>query len=339
MPTMIVTGGAGFIGSNLVRTLRRKRPEWRVINLDKLTYAGNLANLNGVEIGPDYSFIQGDICDDSTLDRIWSRGKINYIFHLAAETHVDRSLQDARPFVQTNVEGTAALLAAARRNGIDKFIYMSTDEVYGSVEKGSEDVFTEASPMKPRNPYAATKAAADLLCQASHISHGLPVVIVRAANNYGPYQYPEKFLPLMVTNLLLGKQVPIYGEGLQMRDWLFVEDTCDTLITIAERAKPGAAYNIAGSGLVPNIDLAKEVLAILKFGEGRLTMVADRPGHDFAYKLSAKKLYDELGLRAATKLSDGLRRTVFWYQSNEGWWRPIREGKFKDYYQKQYSGL
>ena len=339
MLTAIVTGGAGFIGSNLVRALRRKRPDWRVINLDKLTYAGNLANLSGIEACAEYGFVQGDICDDTALDRIWSRGRINYVFHLAAETHVDRSLQDSRAFVRTNVEGTASLLEIARARGVDKFVYMSTDEVYGSVGRGSDETFTEASPLKPRNPYSATKAAADLLCQTAFISREMPIVIARAANNYGPYQYPEKFLPLMVTNLMLGEQVPIYGVGQQMRDWLYVEDTCDALLLIAEKAKPGSIYNIAGSGLVPNIDLAKEVLGILKLGEARLKMVADRPGHDFAYRLSAKKIADELGFCAGTKLGDGLRRTVFWYQSNEAWWKPIREGKFKDYYRKQYGEL
>lgn len=339
MPTAIVTGGAGFIGSNLVRALRRKRPEWRVINLDKLTYAGNLSNLSGVELCPEYSFVHGDICDEAAIDRTWSRGRINYVFHLAAETHVDRSLRDSRPFVRTNVEGTAALLEIARVRGVDKFIYMSTDEVYGSVQRGSDEVFTEASPLKPRNPYSATKAAADLLCQAAFISWDLPITIVRAANNYGPCQYPEKFLPLMVTNLLLGEQVPIYGSGQQMRDWLYVEDTCDALLLIAEKAKPGSIYNIAGSGLVPNIELAKEVLGILKLGESRLKMIPDRPGHDFAYRLSARKIADELGFKAATRLEEGLRKAVYWYQGNEGWWRPIREGKFKDYYRKQYGEL
>jgi dTDP-glucose 4,6-dehydratase len=338
--TVVVTGGAGFIGSNLVRYLRRKHRDWRIFNIDKLTYAGNLNNLAGIEVGPDYSFIQGDVADRAMLTRVWARRKVKYVFHLAAETHVDRSLNDAVPFVRTNVEGTAVLLDIARAEGVEKFIYMSTDEVYGAVPGGSDEVFTEESPLKPRNPYSATKAAADLLSQVAYTSREMPVVILRAANNYGPYQHPEKFLPLMLTNLLEGRKVPIYGTGQQLRDWLFVEDTCKALVALAEQAESGSIYNLAGSGLIPNIELARKVLGVLKKEEeDSLKMVEDRPGHDFSYPLNAEKIERELNIKPQTKLDDGLRRTILWYRSNEDWWRSIREGKFKDYYKKQYSEL
>ncbi len=340
MTTVVVTGGAGFIGSNLVRYLRRKHQDWRIFNIDKLTYAGNLDNLAGIEVGPEYNFIQGDVADGAMLARVWARRRVKYVFHLAAETHVDRSLNDAVPFVRSNVEGTAVLLDVARAEGVEKFIYMSTDEVYGAVPKGSDEVFTEDSPLKPRNPYSATKAAADLLCQVQYASREMPIVILRAANNYGPYQHPEKFLPLMLTNLMEGRQVPIYGTGQQLRDWLFVEDTCKALVTLAEHAEPGSIYNLAGSGIIPNIELARKVLGVLRMEEeDSLKMVEDRPGHDFSYPLSAEKIERELNIRSETKLDDGLRRTIFWYRSNEDWWRAIREGKFKDYYKKQYSEL
>jgi len=339
MPTVIVTGGAGFIGSNLVRHLRRERPDWAIVNVDKLSYAGNLANLEGIEAGPNYAFIHSDVADLTAMHRVWSRARVKYVFHLAAETHVDRSLKDPLPFVRTNVEGTAVLLELARSQGVQKFIHMSTDEVYGAVSEGSAEVFTEESPLRPRNPYAATKAAADLLCQAAHTSHRLPVVIVRPTNNYGPYQHPEKFLPLMITNLLLGEQVPIYGTGRQKRDWLQVDDTCAALIKLAELAEPGSIYNLAGSGLVSNLEVARKVLKLLKLDEERLTKVADRPGHDFSYPLSAKKAREELGIRPTTSLEEGLRRTVLWFQSHESWWRAIREGGFREYYRNHYKEL
>ena len=338
--TVLVTGGAGFIGSNLVRYLRRERKDWRIFNIDKLTYAGNLNNLAGIEVGPDYSFVKGDVADRAMLSRVWARRKVKYVFHLAAETHVDRSLKDAVPFIRANVEGTAVLLDIARAEGVEKFIYMSTDEVYGAVPRGSDEVFTEDSPLKPRNPYSATKAGADLLCQVAHSSRDMPVVIVRAANNYGPYQHPEKFLPLMLTNLMQGNKVPVYGTGQQMRDWLYVEDTCKALVGLAERAEPGSVYNVAGSGLIPNIELARKVLSVMRLEEEEsLKMVADRPGHDFSYPLNADKIERELNIRSETRLDDGLRRTIFWYRNNEAWWRPIREGRFKDYYKEQYSEL
>ncbi len=339
MATAVVTGGAGFIGSNLVRFLRRERPDWTIVNLDALTYAGNLNNLSGLEVGEHYNFIHGDVADPSVLERLWSRTEVDYVFHLAAETHVDRSLKDVRPFLRTNIEGTSALMEICRAAGIKKFVHVSTDEVYGPTPKDSELKHAEDAPFRPGNPYAATKAAADLLCQSVFNSFGFPVVIVRPTNNYGPYQHPEKFLPLMTTNLLTGGQVPIYGQGEQMRDWLYVEDTCRALLLLAESAEAGRAYNLAGTGLVSNLEFARRVLRILKLDENRLAFVPDRPGHDFAYSVDDSKIRAELGFERRTSLEDGLLRTVFWYRENEDWWRGVREGRFKDYYEQQYPGL
>jgi dTDP-glucose 4,6-dehydratase len=337
--TALVTGGAGFIGANLVRFLRKERPDWTVVNVDKLTYAGNLSNLAGVEVGDNYVFIHGDIAEPSVLERLWSRTEIDFVFHLAAETHVDRSLKDVRPFLRTNIEGTSALIDICRAAGVKKFVYVSTDEVYGPTPRDSGVKLGEDAPFRPGNPYSATKAAADLLCQAASNSFEFPVVIARPTNNYGSYQHPEKFLPLMATNLLTGGQVPVYGKGEQMRDWLYVEDTCRALLLLAEQGEVGKAYNIAGTGLIPNLEFAREVLRILRLDEDCLTFVPDRPGHDFAYSIDDTRIRSELGFAERTGLEDGLLRTVYWYKENETWWRAVREGRFKEYYEQQYPGL
>jgi dTDP-glucose 4,6-dehydratase len=325
---VLVTGGAGFIGSNFVRFLRAVRPRWHVVNYDALTYAGNRANLAGLERDPGHTFVEADIRDGAAVRK--ALRDCHAVVHLAAESHVDRSIGDAGPFVSTNVLGTQTLLEACRENrGIERFIHVGTDEVYGSLPLDRVDLrFTEESPLRPRSPYAASKAAADLIVLAYHHTYGIPAVVTRSSNNYGPHQYPEKVIPLFVTNLLDDRRVPLYGDGLNVRDWIHVEDHCEALLAALERGRPGEVYNVGGDNERSNLDLTHTILGLMSAGPEMIEPVADRPGHDRRYALDAAKIRRELGWVPRRRWPDALRDTIEWYRANEAWWRPLKAGAF-----------
>jgi dTDP-glucose 4,6-dehydratase len=318
---LLVTGGCGFIGSNFIRSVLKHRADCQVVNLDALTYAGNPANLQEFEGDARYRFIHGRI-EDPALVREAMTG-IEAVVHFAAESHVDRSIADAAPFITTNVLGTQVMLEAARRAGVKRFVHVSTDEVYGAL--GREGVFTEATPFRPRSPYAASKAAGDMLAQAYWETHHLPVMVVRPSNNYGPYQFPEKFIPVMVTNLVEGRKVPVYGRGENVRDWLHVDDCCRAIELVLDRGRPGEAYNAGGASERRNVEVARLVVKQMGLGEDAVEYVADRPGHDFRYALDNAKIERELGWRPEIRFEDGLSRTVDWYREHHEWWRPLKE--------------
>ncbi len=334
MKHILVTGGAGFIGSNFIRHLLRVRDDVTVVNVDLLTYSGNLENLEDLSGSPRYRFVHADICDRETVRRLFLEGEIDGVVHCAAETHVDRSIMDASAFVRTNVLGTQVLLDAAREAGVARFLQVSTDEVYGSL--GPAGRFTETTPLHPNSPYAATKAAADLLALACHHTHGTPVVVTRCSNNYGPYQFPEKLIPLMILNALKGKQLPVYGDGMQVRDWLHVQDHCTALERVLESGKAGEVYNIGGSNEWHNLDIVKFILATLGKPETLIAFVKDRPGHDRRYAMDASKIMREIGWKPAHTFDAGLRETITWYLKNERWWTRVMTGEYTDYYRKQY---
>ena len=317
---LLVTGGCGFIGSNFIR-IRLGTTDDTVVNLDALTYAGNRANLQEFESDPRYRFIHGRIEDPAAVTAAMAGAEA--VVHFAAESHVDRSIDDAAPFISTNVLGTQVVLDAARKAGVRRFVHISTDEVYGAL--GLEGVFTEETPLRPRSPYAASKAAGDLLAQAYLETHHLPAMVVRPSNNYGPFQFPEKLIPVMVTNLVEGRKVPVYGRGENVRDWLFVEDCCRGVATVLERGQPGQAYNIGGESERHNIDVVRLVVGQMGRGEEAIEFVPDRPGHDFRYALDNAKIRRELDWRPETEFEDGLSRTVDWYRRNTDWWRPLKE--------------
>jgi dTDP-glucose 4,6-dehydratase len=334
MVEVLVTGGAGFIGSNFVRHALHSHADWRVTTLDKLTYAGRRENLHDVIDHPRHSFVHGDICDAAVSAPLVERS--NLVVHFAAETHVDRSILAAGDFIRTDVEGTFVLLEAARRAGaLRRFVQISTDEVYGSVPTGSS---RETDELKPRNPYAASKAAADRLAYSYWATYAVPVVITRASNNYGPYQFPEKIIPLFVTNALEGLPVPLYGDGRNVRDWLHVDDHCRAIDLLIDRAADGDVYNIGGGNDVMNVDLTHRILATLDKPLSLIAPVADRLGHDRRYSLDTAKLR-ALGWSPQVPFEEGIAATVDWYRRNEWWWRPIKEHDpaFRSYYQAQYG--
>lgn len=316
---ILVTGGCGFIGSNFIRWLLDRRPDVEVVNLDALTYAGNPASLGDVAANRRYRFVRGRV--ENPVDVRPALDGCAAVVHFAAETHVDRSIADAAPFVSTNVLGTQVLLDCARAVGVGRFVHVSTDEVYGAL--GPEGAFSEDSPLAPRSPYAASKAAGDMLALAYHSTHRLPVTVARPSNNYGPYQFPEKLIPLAVTNVLAGRKVPVYGRGENVRDWLFVEDCCSGIEAVLERGRAGRAYNIGGRSEQTNIEVVREVLR--RLGRGELEFVPDRPGHDFRYALDCTRAERELGWRPAVGFDAGLERTVGWYLDNPEWWRSLVE--------------
>ena len=328
---ILVTGGAGFIGSNYVRHVLAAHPADSVVNLDKLTYAGNLENLRDVERDPRYTFVHGDICDTARV-REAMRG-VDAVVHFAAETHVDRSNRGADDFLRTNVTGTFTLLEAARELGVGRFLAVSTDEVYGSIAEGAA---RETDPLNPSNPYSASKAAADLLVRAYWTTHRLPVLITRSSNNFGPYQYPEKVIPLFVTNALDGQPLPLYGDGRNVRDWLYVLDNCAAIDLVLRRGRDGEIYNIGGSTEVENIALTRRILSLLDRPESLIQPVTDRPGHDRRYALDSGKV-KTLGWTPATTFDAALAATVEWYRGHEAWWRPIKTGAFRQYYRTQYA--
>lgn len=334
---VLVTGGAGFIGSHFVRRLVREEPEWSVSNLDKLTYAGNLDNLEDVSAHATYRFIQGDIAERDTVEAAFQEG-VDAVVHFAAETHVDRSILDGRPFIHTNVVGTQVLLDAARRHGVTQFVQVSTDEVYGAAPPGV--AFSEESLLNPSSPYSASKAAGDLLCMAYARTYGLPVVITRCTNNYGPYQFPEKFIPLVITNAMDGKPVPIYGDGQQQRDLLFVEDHCAALVATLrhDHLEGGTVLNIASGRMVPNLTVAEMILNLLSAPAHLLQFVKDRPGHDRRYALDATRIAQRLGWSPQTALEEGLARTVAWFRDNRRWWERVKTGEYLRHYAAWYEG-
>ena len=331
---VLVTGGAGFIGCNFVRFVARAHPDWEIVVLDKLTYAGRRENLADLEGHPGFRFVQGDIADAKAVAAVLPG--CDYVLNFAAETHVDRSLYDAGSFIQTDVYGTFVLLEEARRQpGLRRFVQISTDEVYGSVETGSSK---ETDPLMPRNPYSASKAGADRLAYSYFATYGLPVLVTRASNNYGAYQFPEKVIPLFVTHAIDDLSLPLYGDGLNVRDWLHVEDHCRALVLLLERGVPGETYNIGGGNEVRNLDLTRRVLSLLGKPEGLIEHVTDRPGHDRRYSLDCAKLRG-LGWRPEVAFDDGLRQTVQWYVAHPTWWRPIKEQSpaFREHYRRHYS--
>lgn len=317
---LLVTGGCGFIGSNLIRFVLARGLASRVVNLDALTYAGNAENLADVARDPRYRFVLGRVEDPAAV--MEAMAGCEACAHFAAESHVDRSIEEAAPFVRTNVVGTQVLLDAARKAGVRRFLHVSTDEVYGSL--GPDAVATEESPLHPRSPYAASKAAADHLALAAFETFGLPVCIARPSNNYGPYQFPEKFLPLMITNAFQDQPLPIYGTGRNVREWLYVEDCCEGLATLLEKGRPGQIYNVGGGTGYENLAVARKVVAALGKPASLLTFVPDRPGHDLRYALDSGKIAREAGWRPRVGLEEGLARTIRWYQEHASWWRSLK---------------
>ncbi len=330
---ILVTGGAGFIGSNFIRLVFREKPQWEVVNLDKLTYCGNLENLKDIQGEKSYRFVHGDIADRQGVDRLLAENPLDAVINFAAESHVDRSILDASPFMRTNIEGTMVLLEGANKYQIKKFIQVSTDEVYGSISKGS---FSELSNLSPGSPYSASKASADLLCLAYWNTYKTPVSITRCTNNYGPYQFPEKLIPLAISNVLEGKAVPVYGDGLNVRDWIYVEDHCRALLEVLEKGKSGEVYNIAGSSEKTNIDIVRTLLRLLGKKQDMIDFVKDRPGHDRRYSLNDRKIRKELGWKPRHNFDEAMKLTVNWYRQNESWWQRIRTGEYTKYYEKMY---
>lgn len=330
---ILVTGGAGFIGSAFVRLLIAET-DYRVVNLDKLTYAGNLENLAEVEGNPRYEFVHGDICDAAVVEA--SLRGADAIVHFAAESHVDRSILSPEPVIQTNFRGTFTLLDAARRLSTGRFVHVSTDEVYGSLEPPADA--TEEYPLNPSSPYSASKAGSDLLARSYYVTYKLPVSITRASNNYGPYQFPEKLIPLMISNALEDRPLPVYGDGMQIRDWLYVDDHCRGILAVLRQGRAGEIYNIGGNRSLPNLAVVRKVLAATGRSESLIQYVTDRPGHDRRYALSSEKLMRETGWSPRMDFETGLARTIAWYRENSAWVARVRSGAYREYYEKNYGG-
>jgi len=333
---LLVTGGAGFIGSNFIIYWLKNHPEDSIINFDKLTYAGNLENLKSIQENPNYKFIQGDICDPKIAEEVISGA--DTVVHFAAESHVDRSIADPGSFVKTNVLGTQVLLDASLKNNVKRFHHISTDEVFGSLNLEDKNIFNERTNYNPRSPYSASKAGSDHLVRAYFHTYGLPITISNCSNNFGPYQFPEKLIPLAITNLLEGKKVPVYGDGLYVRDWLYVEDHCRAIDLILQKGKIGDTYCIGGlTEDISNISILQKIIKLLGKSEDSLEYVKDRPGHDRRYALDWSKIKNELGWEPMNGFDEWLEKTVKWYQENEQWWKNVKNGAYKEYYQKQYG--
>lgn len=336
---ILVTGGAGFIGSNFIFYMRKKHPDYELICIDKLTYAGNLATLEPVIGEAQFKFIRGDIADRETVYKLFAAEEPEAVVNFAAESHVDRSIADPGIFLTTNVLGTQVLLDACREYGVRRYHQVSTDEVYGDLPLDRPDLFfTEQTPLHTSSPYSASKAAADLLCNAYCRTYGLPVTISRCSNNYGPYQFPEKLIPLMIANALTDKPLPVYGEGLNVRDWLYVEDHCAAIDLILHKGRVGQVYNIGGHNEMRNIDIVRLICTALDKPESLITHVTDRKGHDMRYAIDPSFIYNELGWLPETKFADGIQRTIRWYLDNRAWWERIVSGDYQSYYEKMYGG-
>lgn len=333
MTKLLVTGGAGFIGSNFIHYWLNKYPEDKIINLDKLTYAGNLENLKDLENNRNYQFIKGDIVDEKIVNKLISQ--VDLVVHFAAESHVDRSIISADEFIKTNVFGTQVLLKAALNNNLKRFHHVSTDEVFGSLPL-TDGYFNESTFYDPHSPYAASKAASDHLVRSYYKTYGLPITISNCTNNYGPYQFPEKIIPLFITNLLEKKKVPLYGDGLNVRDWLFVEDHCLGIDLILKKGKIGETYCLGGENELNNINLAKIILKEMNEDKNLIEYVKDRPGHDRRYAMEITKAKKELGFKPRMKFSEGIKKTIQWYKDHQSWWQKIKSGEYRDYYEKWY---
>jgi dTDP-glucose 4,6-dehydratase len=331
---ILVTGGAGFIGSAFVR-MAIAQTDARVINFDKLTYAGNLENLAEVEANPRYRFVHADICDAAAVDGIFAEEQPDAVVHFAAESHVDRSILSPEPVIHTNFRGTFTMLDAARRNRTTRFVHVSTDEVYGSLAGPLEA--TEEFPLNASSPYSASKAGSDLLARSYFVTYKLPVVITRASNNYGPYQFPEKLIPLMITNALQDQALPVYGDGMQVRDWLYVDDHCRGILSVLHKGRDGEIYNIGGNRSLPNLEVVHKVLELAGKPESLIRYVTDRPGHDRRYALSSEKLMRETGWQPVMNFEDGLAQTIEWYRNNAAWVARVRSGEYRTYYEKNYG--
>lgn len=331
---LLVTGGAGFIGSNFVLYMMQQHPEYEIINMDALTYAGNLENLKSIETEPNYTFIKADISDKEAVDQIFQQG-IDVVVNFAAESHVDRSILEPEVFVNTNVMGTQVLLDAAKKFGVTKFVQVSTDEVYGSL--GETGLFTETTSLAPNSPYSASKAGGDLLVRAYHETFGLPVNITRCSNNYGPYQFPEKLIPLMISRALNDEALPIYGDGLNIRDWLYVEDHCSAIDLVIHEGRDGEVYNIGGNNERTNIHIVRTILEQLGKPESLMSFVEDRLGHDRRYGIDPTKITEELGWKPKHNFETGIKETIEWYLNNKEWWTRIQSGAYREYVEKQYS--
>ena len=336
--TIIVTGGAGFIGSNFIHYLRKTHPEDRIVCVDKLTYAGNLSTLGSVLDAPGFRFVKADVCDREAMLALFEAEKPDAVVNFAAETHVDRSIEDPEVFLRTNILGTQVLMDACRACGTARFHQVSTDEVYGDLPLDRPDLlFTEDMPIRASSPYAASKASADLLVQAYHRTYGLPATISRCSNNYGPYQFPEKMIPLMLANALADKPLPVYGTGENVRDWLYVEDHCRAIDLILRRGRVGEVYNIGGHNEKRNIDVVRLILEAVGKPESLITFVADRKGHDLRYAIDPTKMRAELGWEPETRFQEGIRRTIAWYLDNRAWWEEIVSGEYRLYYERMYG--
>lgn len=335
---VIVTGGAGFIGSNFIFHMLEKYPDYRIICLDKLTYAGNLSTLKLVMDNEKFTFVKADICDRETVYKLFEEERPDIVVNFAAESHVDRSIEYPDLFLQTNVLGTSVLLDACRKFGIARYHQVSTDEVYGDLPLDRPDMlFTEETPIHTSSPYSASKASADLLVMAYHRTYGLPVTVSRCSNNYGPYHFPEKLIPLMIANAINDKPLPVYGKGENVRDWLYVEDHCKAIDMIIHKGKNGEIYNIGGHNEMKNIDIVKLICRELNKPESLITYVADRKGHDMRYAIDPTKIHNELGWLPETKFEDGIRKTIKWYLDNQNWWEEIINGEYQNYYEKMYG--
>ena len=336
--TIIVTGGAGFIGSNFIFYMRKAHPEDRIVCLDKLTYAGNLCTLAPVMDDPNFRFVKLDICDRAGVFALFEEEKPDVVVNFAAESHVDRSIEDPGIFLQTNNLGTATMMDACRTFGNVRYHQVSTDEVYGDLPLDRPDLFfTEETPIHTSSPYSSSKAGADLLVQAYYRTYGLPITISRCSNNYGPYHFPEKLIPLMIANCLYNKPLPVYGEGLNVRDWLYVEDHCKAIDLIVRKGRIGEVYNVGGHNEMRNIDIVKLIIKELGKDESLITYVTDRKGHDLRYAIDPTKIHNELGWLPETKFQDGIKKTIQWYLDNKAWWEEIISGEYQNYYEKMYG--
>lgn len=334
---VLITGAAGFIGGNLVHHLVTARPDWTLVALDALTYAGNFANIQSLCESGKASFSQTDIRQSEAIQKLFEQQKFDIVFHLAAESHVDRSILSAQEFVETNVLGTQVLLSAARQYKVPKFIHISTDEVYGSL--GATGVFHETTPLDPTSPYAASKAASDLMALAAFKTHNQHVVVTRCTNNFGPYQFPEKFIPLFITNALEDKKLPVYGDGMNVRSWLHVRDHCEGLLRACEKGRAGEVYNFGGGpeAEIPNLVVAKKILKLLQKPESLLQYVSDRPAHDKRYAVDFSKATKELGWKPQVEFESGLEETLDWYLNHKSWWQSIKTGEYLEYFKRQYG--